>query len=186
MDRKVAAELMKLCDLRIIDLVTYKQEVDAKKLRTKLMRNLQTTNYKEECRKAKRRLSAVKKSNDALRKKVKLMNPVMKRVAELEADNVRLKKENGLMKKTIAELQATIKQLLQGKFDIELTGESQDAMEIIMKQFNSDPALSIKMQEQFKAHDSTDTLPLFWQEQYRRLSNPKKRQRWNPIVLRNV
>ena len=183
MDRKIAVELMKLCDMRIIDLVTYKQEVDAKKLRTKLMKNLQTKSYKDECRKVKRRLCAANKSNNGLRKKIKL---VVKRVAELEADNTKLQKENSAMKKTIAELQETIKQLQQGKFDIQLSGESQEAMEIIMNKFSSDPELSVKMAEQFKQYDSTDTLPLFWEEQYKRLASPKKRQRWNPIVLRNV
>ena len=106
MDRKIAAELMKLCNMRIIDLVTYKQEVDAKKIRTKLMKNLQTKSYKDECRKVKRRLCAANKSNNGLRKKIKL---VVKRVAELEADNAKLQKENSAMKKTIAELQETIK-----------------------------------------------------------------------------
>ena len=84
MDRKIAAELMKLFNMRIIDLVTYKQEVDTKKMRTKLMKNLQTKSYKDECRKVKRRLCAANKSNNGLRKKIKL---VVKRVAELEADN---------------------------------------------------------------------------------------------------
>ena len=106
MDRKIAAELMKLFNMRIIDLVTYKQEVDTKKMRTKLMKNLQTKSYKDECRKVKRRLCAANKSNNGLRKKIKL---VVKRVAELETDNAKLQKENSAMKKTIAELQETIK-----------------------------------------------------------------------------
>ena len=174
----IARELMKLCRLRILDLVTYKQTVDVKKARTKLSKEPQT-NYKDECRKQKRRNSTLSKQNNSLRKKAKMLKPILKRITELES-------ENEQQKKTIAELKATIVHLREGKFDIELSGKSQEGMEVIMQQFSAVPELAAKMREEMKTQDSTGTLSLFWTEQRKRLSIPNKRQRWNPIVLRYV
>ena len=58
-------------------------------------------------------------------------------------------------------LKNTVRELLVGSHDIELDGQSQSDMEHILKAFNKNASTAEKM----RAHDSTDTLKLFWDEQ---------------------
>ena len=85
----------------------------------------------------------------------------------------RLKTENDSLKTTIQQLQS-------GHHDIRLQGQSQIDMETVMNVWNTQPDLDIQMKE----NDQSGTLKAFWQEQLKRMSNPQKRQQWNPVVLR--
>ena len=58
-------------------------------------------------------------------------------------------------------LESTIRDLLTGSHDLALDGKSQEDMETLLQDFCKDPATVAKM----RAHDSTDTLKLFWDEQ---------------------
>ena len=82
----------------------------------------------------------------------------------------------------IAMLEGTIRELLGGSHDMELSGTSQLDMELILSKCNADPTLLPKMHD----HDSTNTLKMFWDEQLTRMKDPDKtkRKQWNPVVLR--
>ena len=92
--------------------------------------------------------------------------------------------QNRRLQQRVSELEEIVKQLQQGKHDIELDGGSQQDMTTLFDQCNEDPTLESKI----KTNDSTGTLQLFWQEQMQRITNPDatKRKHWNPIVLRFI
>lgn len=87
----------------------------------------------------------------------------------------RLKKENVSLKNTIREL-------LQGRHDIQLDGESQVDMETILEAATvNHPTL---LASQLQKNDPTGTLQSFWEEQVERSKSTDKRKKWNPVVLR--
>ena len=88
----------------------------------------------------------------------------------------RLKREN-------LELKRTIENLRSGDHDIKLSGDSQVDMMWLLNQCQKTLKDRV-LKEQFQNQDPSGTLELFWREQIERKSDPNKRKRWNPIVLR--
>jgi len=72
-----------------------------------------------------------------------------------------LKKDNKVLKRTVAELKETIAELKSGDHDIRLEGVSQNDMETILHNCHRSPAL----QKDIHQHDPSGTLAAFWKEQ---------------------
>ena len=154
---KVARLLLKWSRLRILDTVTHMQEVN-KRRGARHNNDITMSVLKTQNRRQKRKLCNLIRQNNELRKKVKKLN------AEVKS------------------LKNTIKELLAGRHDMQLKGQSQSDAEVIMNECKDHPSL----EQHIKDHDPTGTLHAFWQEQLLRMRDPARRSKWNPIVLRFI